>query len=597
MATYYVHGQTGSDANSGLTSALAKQSLSGLVGTIVTGDTVNFAERIYDNATFGSFSNVTFQQEVGQTQCVFDGSSPQAQSGWTAVTNGWYKDIGTSLGIEYCIYGTATNSRGSFTRHLTSDSAANVAAATGATGKYNYNSVSGRLTVYLGGDNPNSSGKTVAYIARNGQNTIYTTTGDSNTYKNLWFENWQNNGQSGCLYLENQTNLRIEGCRSWDSGYHSFIALGQVTALANCTMVNCYSYGCVANGSHMTYYNTNAAGNTSALRFINCWVERHVYLNIDGTPCSGLSNSQTAYLCHADAGTPCRDVEAVGCYVYDQDVANAPAIEWQSMPAPTSETTWSGYYCRSQNCTLENQSRLQMSNPQAMRANILNFQQSGSSGLCRYNGFGCIAMNATLPKLLMEGCAIRFRSNDGANSPVNIEMLVNANARYYFYNCSIIDDGTNASSGMNMFYFTTGTTDTMQIHVKGCILGYATTTGGTQALVYAEGSTAAAFILDDNVYGLFQNYGAAGTVAIANAAALAAKDTHSKILSTNPFNNYATNLRLLPGSSAYGYKRLTFSPTPSETLDGNYAGFPGAYQGSQSARSPRSASRVKRTVR
>lgn len=579
MTTYYVHGQTGSDANSGLSSLLAKQSLSGLVGTLVTGDTVNCGERLYDNATFGSLSNVTIQQEPGYTQAIFDGSSILGQSGWIAATNAWTKSIGTSLGVEYCIYGTSTNARGSFTRHLTSDTAVNVAAATGATGKYNYNSGTGLLTVYLGGDNPNSSGKAVAYIARNNNNCIYVNTGDGNVFRSLYFENWQNNAQGGCLYLEGQTNLRVDGCKSWDCGPHAFVILGQGSAISNCALSDCYSYGCDDGGSHFTYYQAAAGGNTSNLRFVNCHVERHIYLNIDGAPIAGLSGAQTGWLCHSDSGTPCRDIEAIGCSSYDQDVQNAPIVEWQSNPAPADGTIWSSYSCRSQNGIYENMTRWQISNHQSMRSSVMNFQQSGSSGLCRYGGFGCVSLNLAAGRLLMEGCAIRFRSDDGSSSPCNITMLANATCIMRFINCSIIDDGTNASTGMIMFYFISGSDDTANIVVNGCIVGHATLTGGTQQLCYSEGSTTPAFVLDDNVYGIFQNYANVGNVAIANAAALAAKDTHSKILSSNPFTNYVTDLKIIQGTVLYGYKRQTGSPVPTECIDGAYAGFPGAYQG------------------
>jgi hypothetical protein len=50
---YYIHGQTGSDANSGLSAALAKKTFNSLVGTytIASGDRIYVAEQVRDNTS------------------------------------------------------------------------------------------------------------------------------------------------------------------------------------------------------------------------------------------------------------------------------------------------------------------------------------------------------------------------------------------------------------------------------------------------------------------------------------------------------------------------------------------------------------------
>ena len=112
MASWYIHGTTGSDANSGLTELLPRLTLPANA-SVTAGDTINIAGTIRssagDAASFSySKSNLIFQQWPGQTQAILHGGT-LAGTGWVQgadVGGGtqWTKTIATGLTISRFAY-------------------------------------------------------------------------------------------------------------------------------------------------------------------------------------------------------------------------------------------------------------------------------------------------------------------------------------------------------------------------------------------------------------------------------------------------------------------------------------------------------------
>lgn len=592
MATYYVRGTNGSDAADGLSYANAMKTLAVAVSAAVLAggtNTIYCSESaIGGSAIAQSVSNLTIMQDPDTTreQFVWKGSTVISGS-WTGIGGNVYtKSITSGLGAGLVAavlynYDTSANSRGSYCGTLLRKTAAAdvVTAATGTAGCFYYETATGLITAYFGGQNPNTDA-VLEYVARDNVSAI-DLTGNGNLVQGLHFKAWHNDAQGACVWLKDGTSSsQIVGCKSWDAGPHAFVCSGQAALMAGATINMCQSRGAKSTAAHFTFFQTNGFGNTSNLRFENCHVERHTWLNIDGTETTACT--QTGWYCHSDAGTPLQDMVMNGCTSWDQS-DNASPICALGTAAPSSATSWSGYYGRAENCTFLNMTRYVNSDGYfAFRKCYFTFPRQGSSGLCRYGSFGLISASVASGALFFESCVIVSDSGgDSTNSVIGIHARGVANAHCRFVNCSILDIKSVATTGQSTL-ITLSATATSALTFTGCILSFLNDTTDQQSGVYSDGSTA--LNLADNLYGLFPDGFSIGVGSITGAGGATGltpsgcSDANALEIAASPYIS-STNLRISPNSAGYGRKRQTSAVLPTAGIDGPYVGIYGAYQG------------------
>lgn len=305
-------------------------------------------------------------------------------SGWTnTVGNVWTYNIGA--GKTAAIFGVAVNYD------------ASVIAATGqhygflkpGTGlnTWSYDNGTGLVTIELaGGENPNSN--VVVELCLGGyQGAILLTNGTDNQIVGVNFKQHidpnANRGYGGWM---SGTRCKIDLCKGWDCGYHTFgmVASG-VGVVVDCSITRCYGYSLHSSaGTHFVAY----AAATSASNVLNFRGTNNGCLISGGRDRSQARLNPTykvdGFYGHTGAGS----VEHVGT-VWEGCWTDATADTWGNVAdcvnvkAPTDPTDPTTYNCRFIGCSF---------------ASSATGKQGGQAG-CHVSYENCVFDHTTWPNV------------------------------------------------------------------------------------------------------------------------------------------------------------------------------------------------------
>lgn len=585
MATYYVAGQTGSDSNSGTTETAPLKTMPSGAGT---GDTIYCSEQIRDSSgnaatiTYTNKSNMVIAQWPGKPQAVFCGdSTPLATSGWSASSNAWTKTIATGMTIGAVVYkwDVLTTSTGQHYGFLQSDTAANVQAGTGSTGKYNYNSATGLLTVYLGGDNPNTSGYAVIYCRDDSvPAAIKFAGGTRNTVTGVNFRLYPvTSGQTGWGVMFNPSTYgRVENCRADSMGIHAFGTLGGGDC-SYCSITNCQVYDVRPDGSGYVFFQENAYGTLTGCRMSNCYVGCSRWRGLDAAPLTGLSsNTQAGVAMHSDTGTTVTDCIITGCTFrsFTDDYGAEPFGASQAV-APTDGWDFNTYPIKADLCRFVGWTFMRHLRYAAYRRCIIDLVNCGPSGQCT-SAYALSAASGTI----LESCLVLLDSTTGGF--VALTGATNAvGADLRFLNCSIFDRNTSLTDQRYMFSLAFSSNGF--VRARGCVCAYAPTSGSpTYMRLFAADDTVPAANHDfmDNAYFVQGGVYSSNTSYDSQSEFSSAIDTRAKFLSTCPFQTSGTNLIPIAGGELQSLSRAGTDAIPKDGVDQYaYRGYFGAHQG------------------
>lgn len=314
---YYVDGTSGNDSNAGTTAGTSFKTTNALP-TLASGDTVYLAGSLRNNtapftgaATNGpgllqtsGLSNVTIAaMPAGSSPPEFRGDQQLVQTGWSASTNAWQLTLtgATASAPDAVVYKWDANVDGSGHHygHLVPDTLANVQNATGSIGRYNYNTITNVMTVYLGGDNPNSSGFPVGvcWVPTSQEAVVKFSGGSNNTISGISFALYPSQGATGqtgwAVIAMSSPNATIFGCTCKDMGAHGFGSYASGSSSSGCYIVGCTTQSGRAGGGGAYIHFTTSAFTLTA-RNANCRADEYVLLGTDGLPVASGSGSISA---------------------------------------------------------------------------------------------------------------------------------------------------------------------------------------------------------------------------------------------------------------------------------------------------------------
>lgn len=583
MSTWYIAGETGSDSNSGLTAAAPRKTLPANA-SVTTGDTFNLAENIRGangvaaENYYPLKSALTFQQWDGQPQARMRGDTPISGT-WSAATNGWSINIGAGLTIDHVLYDwdNSEDSRGRRKAFLISGTLASVTSATGSKGRYNYNSGTGVLTVYLGGADPNTSGKEVAYCICTGKILIHTE-GSGHRFTDINFGPMPGNGQCYGIRCDTSTDCVIRNCPADDMGYHGHGFYQGATANDGNHIIDCNFNGLRHDGTYTVHYQDGAAGAMTDCSVIGCHFEAHRYFDLDGVELSGLSAmGQTGIYAHSTSGTNIADLLVDGCSSYGAEAGFIP-VGAANIPTPSDLADWSTYPIRTDRCSFIFTGSFDFAVYQAIRRTV--YKQLGPCPT-GYGGRGAINLGwdggSTNRTILMEACAFNFDLDElaGAATQGFTVAVAGGTAQFRFTNCTFWNRGANYADRRNFLDYRDS--NTKFFIARGCVFGHAGTGSFTGVASNCSGTSAANMDIVDCAYWnmtLYSMRAASDT----SAEWTATIDANAQHLGATPFPAAPASFTLTRSSSLWAISRATSAVLPSEVLGGPYASKHGAYQ-------------------
>lgn len=314
---YWVDASSGIDTNTGLSLAQAFKTTNALPA-LASGDTVYLAGQLRNNvalftgaATSGpgllatsGLSNVTIAaMPGGSSPPEFRGDQQLVQTGWTGSTNAWQLTLtgAAASSPDAVVYKWDANvdSNGHHYGHLVPDTLANIQGATGTIGRYNYNTSTKVISVYLGGDNPNSSGFPigVCWVPTSQEAVVKISGGTNNTVSGINFALYPSQGTTGqtgwAVIAMSSPNATIVGCTCKDMGAHGFGSYASGSTSSGCYIVGCTTQSGRAGGGGAFIHFTTSAFSLTA-RNTNCRADEYVLLGTDGLPVASGSGSISA---------------------------------------------------------------------------------------------------------------------------------------------------------------------------------------------------------------------------------------------------------------------------------------------------------------
>lgn len=591
MATWHINADTGSDSNDGL-SAIAAFATIAKAGTVAgDGDTVYFAgiHRLTSGATFTALSDVTYAQEPGGTQADIR-CEVTTGLGWTSLgSNRWSKTLATGLGSgggssamngELLFnWNTTTDAGGRPTGHL------RYVAGSGSLNTYDYNNATGLTTINVAMA-VNGTKEDISYSVGSAFQCLSLDGGTGNRVEGLYFSLNCGLGSSYGLFLHNQQDTVVSGCKFRDAQWHHAGFLNHtsngVPAVGN-RFEDCEFFGGAAGLGHAVHYAENAVP-ISGAGWFNCTFHGHRYLSPTGAIVAGQSTmAQIPSLSHGDSGECVTDILADGCTYIEYEPGWLP-ISVTQQQAQSATWTWSDCPARVDRCTFRGDgtvqtgaSVMQIATSLALRRCKFDYRNLGPSGLAGTGGVGGIILNsAALQFMLFESCEFIINGRDDANDTRIIGTYGFAGNELRFMNCGFAELSTGHGSKKRLL-FSPGFRTDVYIRAIGCDISFGESYSGNELFGEDSGLAAGNHAFTDNAY---RNVGvySENTSIDADAEWLALVDTTRRVVSTVMFPNLPNDLDFPEGAYMRSVARQTFSLVPSVGINGTYQGLYGPYQ-------------------
>lgn len=602
MATYYVDGDSGNDANAG-TSIAPFKTLNAL-SVMNSGDTAYLAGLItsHDNKaariTLTGKSNITIRNWEGMPEPrvrgykVFTGS-------WTTNGDGTYDATFpsgmTTLSGVVCNWETninANNQRYGHCRRYGSKAAVQ-AAASGSRGRFFYDSATGAFTGYFGGANPATL--EVAFVCAEDVLSAITLVSCPNArVSGISFGCYPvHTGQFGwAVRLQESPDTMVDNCAALDMGAHAFGTINGSGDGSRCIVYGCFMAGLSPVGTHLIAYQVSAYTPYTGATFSRCAVVVGRWLGLDGlvldgrgdTVASVADNAQIGAHGHSNGGT----------------TANFTITHCSFLAAETGSRAWA--IDDSAGATLGDKSSYKLQVSDSVMTNFEGTNLSPGGGLYRghWRAERCIftTNRAALTGFSAGGLMFNIASPNSEDylyefhSCVFIGALDGAGATRFFsgqastggtkrirlVNCSLLNTGTSASQFCG--FFDCLTEPVKYFEAFGCILGHKTLSADNCIYLWDSATALSGNPIRDCLYynvtgsrfAYTAGYNATQWVAnVDNAATVAVN-----MLSANPYANEAT---LEPTAAVYALNRVTSDIAATSGINGApYAGDFGAWQ-------------------
>lgn len=620
---WFVRGETGSDMNPGTAASQAVRTFDAVVPHIASGDRIFVSERVRNNEThawaatgraatlrLNALTTVTIEQEPGRPPADIRGDTQLVQSGWSPLGAAWQLTLAGAgeLAPDAVVYDwdNSVDSLGRHFGHLVPDTLTNVTTASGIIGRYHYNTASAVLSVYLGGDNPNTSGRPVGvcWVPRGQEGAIKFFQGSANAVAGLTFSLYPSQGAAGqngwALIFVNCTNSTGIGLTGRDLGAHSFGAYGGGTSATGCVFVDCASWSGRAAGGGAFIHFTHLPNTMTGAR-IAC--EAHLYrlLGTDGQPRQPGTSPLDApwgapFYAHANGGHAITDILDDRCLVryYEDPGIDMPAFSAANIPPPVNRADWSTYAHRIDRATVIDAGVQDYTESAAFRRSRFRQCHPLPQGTGGTRGAWTLWTGAGTSSLLFESCEFIFDLSDstGGNSRVRA-FSVNSNAGTSFIhmaNCSAWNASDQGASSDFHAFFDYLYADHRPYRVYGSVFGHKVSGPGS-ALCIQDASTSPAnhIFLDCAYHGVndAQQRFSQNPAISSFSAWRAWVDWCSAQVGTSPFPHAPHSLTILPHTPLWPLPRITPLFAPPAGIDGPYSRFRGAWQGShKSSRSP-----------
>lgn len=612
----YLDLDNGNDANSGLTSALPKKTFAAAVALFTAGD--DSRETLYwkgttrtAQLTLSGLTSKTVSEWPGSTGTI-RGDTVIATTGWSADGNGYAKNIGAGLTLSSVVYDwdNCVNSDGRHYGHCLSDTLANVQGAADTKGRYNYNSVTGVLTVFVPGstiattsDNPASSGKTLAYCAAEGINAgIYLhecTDCEILGGTVCLFPTYTNQDGWG-VWVNDSTNCLVSGVRVIDCGAHGIGSYGGTATAAGLQIVSCQIHGLRPDATHAVFYQDDDSFGNMTGTVTGGTIRGGRWLSTNGSvlthrPYSSVTNTamgantQILVYGHGRVGTPF----AAGAVKINNVLLAADEQMGGTVEVANTDTVAAGYAfseatLQCDHCTFTGMGYVTW-NTNGLAFRGCTWSQTrqlpenvGAKGAINFGWDG----GSSNREMLWESCAFTFDLSDTAAGASSVRAFYVAVAGgtvlLRLVNCSIYDNSSQTATNFHGWFDNDGRNAKLYSAV-GCIFDFRNATT-TTALYFNDVGVSVANheCLDCRYKGISDAAGRWSQVAAIDTSTefIANVDTAGAVVTGTVYPSPTTSLGLTTASALWSSRRSTTTTEPSGTSVNNqeYTGFFGAYQ-------------------
>lgn len=553
---FHIDQTYGSDANSGLSSALPKLTCAAVVALMDT-DT---AETIYQNGTIRN-DVYALGARFNKTIATLPATDPTAPPGtpsawalpvgssvrqavmrgdvlildaWTHIGNNVYTNaIDPSLTLTGLQSGWDTRALTSTGQHSwgmvrVASAAAVVTYATGTGGGkgvfYYEPTATGLITAYFGGENPNTSGHATGYITASATTGFVTyTSGGNITVSDIdmcLLPVYA--GQFGWgVRSEGAMNCSVTGCVMDDMGAHSVGTLGGTADGSNFAVSNCIFRGMGSNASPVIFNQNLADGQLSGCTVSGCTIYGDRWLGIDGAVMHGRSDSVAALGANA----------VIGCYAHSNagDSISAGGIRISSTTFSATEATFTPFaaddavavtpgsgefvpgnfpilvdYCIITG-TFVSENIANHDGAAYVRRTFISSTGTAAAGFGQGGFLNVAAADSANYFRTYESCVLRFSlddTNSGADQTrmISGQQSTGGTKHLNFVNCTIINSGTDASLA-NIHSFVDFASEAVNYaQFYGCIFAHVTAATNQSHYWGDQNINAATHVCLDNLY-------------------------------------------------------------------------------------------------
>lgn len=614
MSSWFVHGESGSDANAGTQTAPFK-TLNALQAVYVAGDYAFLAGKIRSHNTSSApqltltdVASPWIGQWSGQTQAQVRGDIVIAAGDWTVHSGNVYKaKVPAGLTISGLVYGwDRTNSNDQHYGHCRryADAAAVVAAASGGKGKFAYAGTT--IYAYFGGEDPRSSGQETGYICAEAATACFEFVRcTSPTLRDI----------NGALYpvysgqfgwfarFQGSPNWRVYNCRADDMGAHGIGCLGANGDSSGGQAAGVTLVGFSPVATPGIFHQQNSDGALTGCR-IGGTITPTRWRGMDDAVLDGqgqavgamAANTMVAVYGHADTGTPIQDVLIDGLTV---NLLEDGARPWQLHNCPaTAQANWWGQTAVWDTCPLRVDRSVCNINAYCSWGNInacsIFHRRTTFRNTTPLGGVGQAAvMQMGIPVgeacFLFDSCVFDFTLDDGGAGANQVRAFKIDSAtgvcELRFLNCTMNNRETVTPANFHAWFDYSAANVLLYRGIGNLMVHRATGTDTAFAFGDAGTSVANHNAFNDNTYmgvdeanARWSSNASIDTKAEWFASIDTAGTSAVNVITVNPFVNPASDFRLTAAASLL--KRTTSAVVPSAGgINGNpYAGNFGAYQ-------------------